>query len=255
MRAFLLPLALVPMLTACEGNALNLFTIQDDMDLGAQLRDEILANPDEYPLVDAEEYPDAYAHLDRVVTEVLDSGEVDHHDDFAWEFYLIDDDVLNAFAAPGGYIYIYTGLIDFLSHEDELAGVLGHEIAHAANRHTTEQLTKIYGVSVLLGVVLGEDQQLITDIATGLAGLSFSRAHEAEADDYSVFYLCETYYAANGAAGFFEALEEMPIPEFLSTHPSSDGRVEDINALAAELGCSTAYYPDAEWQAFLDSLP
>jgi predicted Zn-dependent protease len=136
MRAPLLSLALVPVLAACEGEALNLFTIEDDMDLGAQLKAEIEANPEEYPLVDAAEYPDAYAHLDRVVGEVLDSGEVEYHDDFAWEFYLIDDDVLNAFAAPGGYVYIYTGLIEFLSHEDELAGVIGHEIAHAANRHT-----------------------------------------------------------------------------------------------------------------------
>lgn len=252
MRAALLSLAL---LAGCTGDALNLFTIEDDMELGAQLKAEIEANPDEYPLVDPEAYPEAYAHLDRVATQILDTGEVDYADAFDWEFTLIDDDVLNAFAAPGGYIYVYTGLIAFLSHEDELAGVLGHEIAHAANRHTTEQLTKIYGVSVLLQVVLGEDRQLISDIATGLAALSFSRAHEAEADEYSVYYLCETDYAANGAAGFFEALQAAPIPEFLSTHPSSESRVEDINALAAELGCSTAYNPNAEWQDFLDSLP
>lgn len=247
--------ALVPLMVGCT-EPVNLFTVQDDMDLGAQLRDEIAANPAEYPLLDRAAYPQAYAHLDRIAFEVLDNGDVDHRDAFAWEFYLIDDDdTLNAFAAPGGYIYVYTGLIRFLDREDELAGVLGHEIAHSANRHTTQQLTRLYGVSVLLGVALGEDNQLLQDIAAGLAGLSFSRDHEAEADLYSVLYLCETDYAANGAAGFFEALEDAWVPEFLSTHPASSTRVEDINAWAADFGCSTADNPTADYQAVIDSLP
>ena len=69
---------------------------------------------------------------------------------------LIDDDkTLNAFCTPGGFIYVYTGLIKFLDSEDQLAGVMGHEIAHAALRHSTRQMTKVYGVQTLLQVATG----------------------------------------------------------------------------------------------------
>lgn len=247
------------MMLACSESP-NLFTVEDDIEIGRQLADEIEASPEEYPLLDPADFPEAYAHLDRVALQILETGEVDFADEFPWEFHLVHDDgVLNAFAAPGGFVYVYTGLIHFLAEEDELAGVLGHEIAHAAERHTTDQLTRIYGLELLLELAVGDAApQVIEDIAVGLAGLSFSRAHETDADEHSVVYLCETAYAADGAAGFFEKLLEQggaEPPEFLSTHPSSEGRVEAIQALAVQLGCSTEPNPDAQWQAFLDSLP
>ncbi len=246
--------------TACtEEGGVNLFTVEDDMELGAQVHQEILADPATYPILDEDQYPEAYDHLYRIRDELLDTGEVDYADTFAWDAYIIhDDEVLNAFAAPGGYIYVYTGLIKYLDHEDHFSGVMGHELAHAAERHSTQQLTKVYGLATLIAAVLGEDPGLIAEIAAGLVSLSFSREAETEADEYSVYYLCETYWAANGTAGFFERLLEeggAGTPEFLSTHPSSESRVEDINALAEELGCDTTLLEDSEWADFLASLP
>lgn len=250
--ACLAPLVLI----GCK-EPLNLFTLEDDRTLGEELVAEILANPAEYPVLDEREYPDAYGHLDRLSLAILDEANVDHRDDFDWEFWLIDDPTtLNAFAAPGGKVFVYTGLMQFLAREDDFEGVLGHEIAHAAERHTTQQLTRYYGISVVLDIALGEGTARdIAELASGLATLAFSREHETEADEYSVRYLCDTVYAADGAASFFEALEGEEIPAFLSTHPSSETRVEDIRAMAEELGCDTTPYADAQWQAVLDSLP
>jgi len=251
-------------LGACEeGGGLpdvNLFTIEDDIALGEQLDAEIMADPATYPVLDEVANADAYAHIHDIRDEILASGQVEHADDFTWELKIIQDDAtLNAFCAPGGFMYVYTGLIRFLEVEDHLAGVIGHEMAHAAERHTTDQLTKAYGVSLLLEVVLGENPGLIGDIAATLVTLEFSREDEGEADEDSVVYLCETRYAANGAAGFFEKLLALgpgfEIPVFLSTHPSSESRVEDINALADELGCSTEPWADADYQALIDALP
>lgn len=257
-RALLLAPLLLPAV-ACEDGGINLFSIEDDKELGAQVHDEILADPETYPLVDENAAVDAYGHLYRVRDQILDSGEVALADEFEWNVYLIDDDeTLNAFAAPGGYIYVYSGLMRYLDEEDHFAGVMGHEIAHADERHSTQQLTKIYGISTLVGVILGEDPGLAAEVAAALVSLSFSRQDEAEADEDSVYYLCETVYAANGTAGFFEKLsseEGVEVPEFLSTHPSSESRVEDINALAEELGCSTELWAEADWPAVLDSLP
>lgn len=256
-RALLLA---APLLAACDASSgINLFTIEDDMELGAQVHDEILADPATYPLLDEAQYPDAYNELYRMRDGVLASEDVQYADDFEWNVYIIDDDeVLNAFAAPGGYIYVYTGLMRYLQVEDHFVGVLGHEIAHADERHSTQQLTKLYGIGTLLGVILGEDPGLIAEIAAALLSLSFSRADEAEADEDSVYYLCESLWAANGTAGFFEQLTAeggVEVPEFLSTHPSSESRVEDINALAEELGCDTSLNADADWQAVLSTLP
>src|SRR5678815_2851411 len=234
------------LLAACSSDGgLNIFSIQDDIDLGAQLAAEIEADPKTYPLLDEAQYPDAYDHLYAIRDSLLASDLVEHAEDFEWELHIIDDPkTLNAFCAPGGYIYVYTGIVGFLEHEDHLAGVMGHEMAHAAERHSTEQLTKIYGFETLASFLLGDvSDDLAVQIAESLVSLQFSRDDEAEADADSVQYLCETSYAADGTAGFFEKLIELGkegyTPEFLSTHPSSDTRVEDIEALATQLGCST----------------
>jgi beta-barrel assembly-enhancing protease len=250
-------------LVGCEGG-INIFTIQDDIDLGAELAVEIEANPDVYgPILDRAAYPDAYARLDTMRDDLLATGQVEHAEDFEWPTHIIEDDaVLNAFAAPGGYIYVYTGLIKYLEVEDHFVGVLGHELAHAARRHSTDQLTKAYGLSTLISIVLGDGTAGdIAQIAGGLLTLEFSREDESEADDFSVIYLCETEYAADGTAGFFEKIIEdsegggYSVPEFLSTHPSSDTRVGDIRAKALELGCSTEENPNADWAGFLATLP
>jgi predicted Zn-dependent protease len=227
-----------------EDNPL-LFSLQDDVALGQQLESEIAANPAEYPVLERSEHPEAYAYLESMKDQILDSDEIRYRDEFEWNLYIIDQDVLNAFAAPGGYIYIYTGLIKFLDKADDLAGVLGHEIAHADRRHSSQQLQSQYGIQILLGAVLGNQgtiAQILGNIAGGAAALKFSRDDESQADDFSVRYLSDTDYACNGAATFFQKLidngQSGGTPEFLSTHPSPANRVEDINELSNSLNCS-----------------
>lgn len=243
-----------------RGGGINIFSVQDDIQLGRDLRDEILANPQEYPVLEESQHPDAYAYIRDIVNDILASGEVKYAQEFDWEVRLIDDpETLNAFAAPGGYIFVYTGLIKFLDEKDDFVGVMGHEMAHADLRHSTQQLTQQYGVSTLLSLILGQDQELLQNVLGSLLSLRFSRADETQADEFSVIYLCETEYAANGAASFFEKLLALGTgnpPEFLSTHPSPENRVEDINMEAEDRNCDTTFDSDAqEWAAFQNSLP
>lgn len=246
---------------SCGDGGFNLFSIEQDVQLGMQLREEVLSNPQEYPVLNRSQYPQAYSYVEGIVADILQSDDIRYKEEFPWEVYIIrDDNTLNAFAAPGGYIFVYTGLIKFLDSEDDLAGVLGHEMAHADQRHSTEQLTQTYGLALLLDVVLGNDQSTITNILASLLSLQFSRGDEREADEYSVRYLCDTNYASNSAASFFAKLinegNAASPPEFLSTHPSPENRVEDINAEAQELGCSTAFNSSqSAWNSFQNSLP
>lgn len=247
-------------ITSCsKSGGINIFSVQDDIELGMQVSGEIEADPSSYPILSETLYPEAYAHLNRITNEILDNAPLNYRNEFEWEVKIVEgDDVLNAFCTPGGYIYVYTGLIKFLDSEDQLAGVMGHEIAHADLRHTTDQLTQQYGLSLLLGIVLGENQGTLTDIAAGLAVLSFSRNDEEQSDEYSVIYLCETEYDARGASRFFEKLEAAggaSVPEFLSTHPDPSNRVEAIQNKWAELGCGEGGTFEDRYEDFKASLP
>lgn len=247
------------LLSSCGDGGFNLFTIEDDRDLGAQIDDEIESDDSTYPILSESSYPEAYAYLRGIRDRVLASDSIRYEDEFAWQVHIInDDETLNAFATPGGYLYFYTGLIHYLDDEDSFAGVMAHEIAHAERRHTTDALTRQYGTQILLEILLGSQGAILQEIATGLAELSFSRGAESEADEYSVNYLSDTVYACDGAAHFFQKLiaegDDSNAPEFLSTHPSSDSRVASIQAHAEEVGCSTAL-SGRDYAAFQAMLP
>lgn len=240
-------------------NTFNIFSIEDDKKLGEQLDQEINSKPEEFPILPENQYQAAYTHLRRIRDNILNSGKVFYKDEFKWQVKIIHNDtILNAFAAPGGYIYVYTGIIKYLDSEHELAGVMAHEIAHADRRHSTDQLTKIYGIAILLQLTLGNNPNLLAEIAATLVSLKFSRDNESEADEYSVIYMCPTDYYADGAAAFFEKIQQSGggrIPEFISTHPDPGNRVSAITNKKNELGCNGNQSFDSRYMAFKNSLP
>jgi len=246
--------------SACKnGLGLNVFTLQQDKQLGDKLKAEILSNPSKYPVLPYQGNEKAYNYLYAMRDEILKSDKIRYRSQFKWELHIIKDDkTLNAFAAPGGFMCVYTGLIKYLEHADHLAGVLGHEIAHADQRHSTQAMTKAYGLQVVTQVAAGSGGGQLAEIAAGLTQLSFSRGHEKDADEHSVEYLCDTRYASNGAAGFFEKLVANKAaggtPAFLSTHPSPKNRVKDINDLAKKLRCKTTMADNTGWAQFKASV-
>ncbi|TAE74163.1 MAG: peptidase M48 [Bacteroidetes bacterium] len=245
-------------------NAINVFSLQDDITLGKQLRDEIASKPKEYPLLSKQQFPKAYEHLQRITNNILNSGTLEHRNDFEWTLHIIQDDkTLNAFVSPGGYIYVYTGLIKYLETEDELAGVMGHEIAHADRRHSTANMTKTHGIETILSMILGKNPGMLGQVLGGmtgkLGGLRFSRDAETDADAQSVVYLSKTQYRCDGTAGFFEkmmAQNSQQPPQWLSTHPSHENRVNDIKAKAQAIGCSVKSSANQSlYQDLKNSLP
>jgi predicted Zn-dependent protease len=241
-----------------SGGGFNLFTIDQDRELGAQVAFEIDSNSREYPQLDSASNPKVYKYLYDIRDKILNSGNVELKEEFAWRLRIIDnDEVLNAFCTPGGYIYVYTGLMKYLDTEDQLAGVLAHEIGHADKRHSTRQMTTMFGIQILLDVIAG-DKVALKQVSGALIGLKFSRNHETEADECSVRYLCPTDYNADGGAGFFEKIEAEgggKVPEFLSTHPDPGNRIEFFHAKKVELECKgTTDYKD-QYTAMKALLP
>jgi predicted Zn-dependent protease len=252
-------------ITGCKKDSdespINLFSANDDIEFGKQVEAEIASNPGEFPILSMTEYADAYQHINRIRDSVLNTGLIYYQDKFEWKVYIIHNDtMLNAFAAPGGYMYFYTGIINFLDNEAQFAGVMAHEMAHADLRHSTSTLTTTYGVSILLSILLGQSSSQLVEIvasyAYGLGSLAYSRQHEYKADEYSVKYLYETSYEPRGIADFFIKMEGAPRPpQFLSTHPSPENRIEKINEVWSALGGKSGNIYVDSYNAFKASLP
>lgn len=241
-----------------KGKGVNLFSVQQDIELGAQVSGEIEADKAQFPILDSTKYTSVYQYVYKVRDKILNTGLIDFKEEFNWKIRIIhDDSTLNAFCTPGGYIYVYTGILKFLDSEDQFAGVLGHEMAHADMRHSTRQMTQMFGVQILLDVLAG-DRVALKEITGALVGLKFSRKHETEADEKSVTYLCPTDYNAAGGAGFFEKIQSMGgsgVPEFLSTHPDPGNRIENFQNNKVVMGCKGNQTFISEYKEMLSRLP
>ncbi|MCB9551924.1 MAG: M48 family metalloprotease [Myxococcales bacterium] len=149
---------------------------------------------------------------------------------------IADDKLVNAFAAPGGYVYISTGLIKQASDCAEIAGVMGHELAHVTERHSARQLEKAFAVQLASDFFLddGLTKTAAETIFQFLQATTFSRDHEREADDVGLVISHDAGYDPDGLARFFQKLLKLQKgsqpPEFLSSHPATDERIRDVRA-------------------------
>ncbi len=219
---------------------INIFPVSKDAELGLQVSQNI-DSANERIILDPSKYEKAYAYLIGIRDSILKNNTLVHANDFTWRIRIIKDDTTqNAFCTPGGYIYVYTGLIHYLESEDQLAGVMGHEMAHAEKRHSTDALTRSLGAEILLNLVFGQGKGQLARIASGVMELNYGRDAETEADNCSVEWLYKTSYNPIGAAGFFEKIEKQGkgpgIPEFLSTHPNPDNRISNMKKKWESLG-------------------
>ncbi len=267
---FSLLLGLSSLFYSCdEDGGINLFTVEQDIEFGEEFHTQLLANPTEYPLVARNTASaTAYQHLDRIRNALKTSPDLNYGNTFSWDVYIIkDDNVINAFCVPGGKMYFYTGLIKFLDNEAQFAGVMAHEMAHADKRHTTKVMTKQYGFSLLLSALLGDDPGMLAgiaaDLAQGLGTLYFSRDNEYQADEFSVKYtddaIGDNNFDPKGIEGFFLKIgidtATTSAPEFLSTHPSDEHRLENIDNVWKEMGSPTGLPYADRYAQFKASLP
>ncbi len=252
-------LLLLALAGCSKDNDLNFFTVNQDIEFGAQLDSTILANPAEYPVLSRTANAQVYSYLETMLGDILESEEILYKDEFAWKVTVINSDVVNAFAAPGGYLYFYTGLLKYLDNGAQLAGIMGHEVAHTDRRHSTEAMTKEYGFSVLISILLGNEptqmEQILASLALNGTVLAYSRKNENEADQYSVYYSADTrYYNPLGVSIFFQKMISEQntagtgIPEFLSTHPSDENRMANIGTVWYNLKNEEPELNSVDWK-------
>ncbi len=156
-------------------------------------------------------------------------ARISHAPDLPFEYKVITNDTTNAFALPGGYIYITTGMLHKLNSEAQLAAILAHETVHVTARHAAAQMSKDALIGAGISVLSSQSSSAaqIARVVAGLEGLKYSRQHETEADEYGLDYMVLAGYNPYAMVETMQTLEAesttRPI-EFLSTHPSPYNR-------------------------------
>lgn len=215
----------------------NIFTTADEVKFGEQLSKEI---EKEYKVTTKGE---TYAYVSNLGKQV--AGICDRQD-ITFNFYVIDDPKsVNAFALPGGHIYVYTGLLLTLENEAELTGVLAHEVGHVVARHSMKKLTQIYGYSLISQLVLGKDpdawKKIVGNLFSSMGMLAYSRENEYEADSYAIKYSNILGYDPKAMLDVFEKFktlqtnEPKALEKLMSTHPTPADRIKNGKTLIGQM--------------------
>ena len=171
-------------------------------------------------------------------------------DNFKWEFNLIRDDAVNAFCMPGGKIVVFEGLLPLVSSEDELAVVIGHEIAHAVAKHSNERMSQEilaqYGAA-FVDLALSSQTAVLQQIGSSVFGLGaqlgvmlpYSRTHEYEADKIGLILMTVAGFEPGSALTFWQKMSDLSgnsnSSDFMSTHPSDSKRIAEIQKLLPQM--------------------
>jgi predicted Zn-dependent protease len=163
---------------------------------------------------------------------------------------VLSDPSVNAFALPGGEVFVLTGLLEKAGSVEQLAGVLAHELGHVAHRHGMRVLAHRLGLGAALGLVFGGFDQIVDALAvaaTDLERLAFSREQERDADAFGIELLLRAGIDPRGLPEFFGQLEGYRLPDWLATHPApSDRRQRILDLVAGRRPASPVSLPPLE---------
>jgi len=192
---------------------------------------------------------DAHSEAEKALTELGERllAEATLEPELAFEFYLLDEDMPNAFATLGGYVFVTRGLLQAVSSENALAMVVAHEIAHIKCRHPIQTLTRGALISIVYAALVGGGGSVDAQSLLGQAGLitslSFNRDMEHDADEFAIATLLKEYGHLQGAEEFFQKmLEKTDQPEWLTffqTHPHTEARMSRILVTADEIASTS----------------
>lgn len=189
------------------------------------------------------------AKISAAVNQFMsENGMKDRLSEFEWEFNVADENTVNAWCMPGGKVMFYTGILPICDGEEGIATVMGHEIAHAVARHGNERMSQGLAVQaggMALSVAMSEKPEMAQNLFLSAYGagsqlgiLKYSRMHESEADKLGLVFMAMAGYDPAEAAEFWKRMAAMKNgeapPEFMSTHPSDERRINDIQNFLPE---------------------
>lgn len=215
-----------------NNNDFNVISTADEIQMGDKFATQIEESLRLYSSASLQRYVDS---IGQAIVRVNDRRDIP-----TWTFKVVDDpNTVNAFALPGGHIYVYTGLMRLLANEAELAAVVAHEVSHVSARHSAEQLSKAYAFDVITSFIIGDSSSvldtLVANVLTTGVFLKYSRDAELEADSLGTWYEYQAGWDPQlgmlGTLGLLDSVYQASLinmPEFLSTHPDPSSRIEAV---------------------------
>jgi len=224
---------------ATGNRELMLVSESQEIEMGTQYDKEVIATIGLYP------DPALQTYIQQLGSRLAATSE---RTKLPWTFRVVDDPAVNAFALPGGYIYVTRGILAHLNSEAELAGVVGHEIGHVTARHTASQMSKqqLAGLGLAIGSLASSKIERYAGIAgqaLGVLFLKFSRDNENQADELGLRYMGRANYDPRQMPQIFRMLDRVSaatggsgrLPEWLATHPNPGNRFEHITTLISRM--------------------
>lgn len=225
-------------LFGCAGRIgdLNIFSDAQEVQLGKQFSREIEKEIKIYS------DPVVTAYIDQLGQRLANHSQ---RKNITYHFKVVNTETVNAFAVPGGYLYVNIGLIRASENESELAGVIGHEIGHVVGKHGVKQMTRQLGLAAVAQLALGEDQSKLEQMVAGLAAngvlMKYSHDAEREADGHAVQEMYDAGIDPEGMATFFEKLRRLQkskpskLQQMFATHPPTTERITAVRGQIARL--------------------
>jgi predicted Zn-dependent protease len=220
-------------------NQLMLVSESQEIEMGRQYDQQVVASIGLYPDSAWQRY------IQQLGSQIAAEGE---RPQLPWTFRVVDDPAVNAFALPGGFIYVTRGLLAHMNSEAELASVVGHEIGHVTARHTVSQMSsqQLAGLGLAIGSIVSSEFERyagLANTALGVLFLKYSRDDESEADDLGLRYMRRANFDPRAMPEVFVLLERVSesqggggrLPEWLATHPNPENRRADIAEQIAAL--------------------
>jgi len=203
-------------------------------------------------VLDDQVWQDYLTEVGQKIVAVCDRQDIEY------QFRVIESDQVNAFAAPGGYIYFYTGLLRQMDTEAEMAAVMAHEISHVVARHGVKRIQTGLGIALAYELAFGEEGasealNAAIGIGMGLAMAGYSREAERESDDYGVHYMVKAGYDPQGAIGMFEKLAALGggggnnvFENLARSHPKTEERIQNVRSQIAQMDLPPVLVDNAE---------
>lgn len=261
---FLLPLLFVLLSCVTTGpggkRSVILLSSAQEISLGASMARQVESNE---KILDDPQWQSYLNEVGQRIVRVCDRKDLEFH------FKVIESDQVNAFAAPGGFIYFYTGLLAEMDNEAELAAVMAHEISHVVARHSVKRIQKAMGVALVWELAMGDSQsgkalETAAGLGMGLLFAGYSRSAEREADRFGIAYMAKAGYDPNGSIGMFETLARLGgrqsqnfFENLSSSHPETNERISKAKAQISSMGVinSPLGLGRAKYQQMLKRLP
>ncbi len=254
-RVLVVLLASALFLPSCATNPVtgrtefNIVSEQQELAMGKEAHEEILSEFDVY-----DEKPELNAMVDRIGRGIAARSA---RPDLPWTFTLLDTPMVNAMALPGGYVYVTRGILERMNSEDELAGVIGHEVAHVAARHSAKSISNatlaqigLVAAAVIAGEENTERYGAIAIIGAGLLFTRYSRQQETQADLLGTQYMASAGYNPHGSESMLQGLQRLEgggvsrLERYFMDHPDPKKRVDDVRREIATLQTGDATVAD-----------